>query len=144
MIIIKVAYFVVFRKNTLEVTEQSTISRKKQYTIAIIASFLIGIYDGFYGPGTGTFLVLALTGLAKIQVKEATGNTKSINLASNVAAVVTFLINGKILIPLGLTAAIFSMAGNYLGSGMVLKNGTKIVRPIIIIVIVLLLLKILL
>lgn len=139
-----VAYLVVFRQNTIEVTEQSIISRKKQYTIAIIASFIIGIYDGFYGPGTGTFLVLALTGLAKIPVKEATGNTKSINLASNVAALVTFLMNGKILILLGLTAAVFSMAGNYIGSGMVLKNGTKIIRPIIIMVLVLLLLKILL
>ena len=128
----------------MQITEHSSISTKKQYTIAIIASFIIGAYDGFYGPGTGTFLVLALTGLAKIDVKEATGNTKFINLASNIAALITFLINGKILIPLGLSAALFSMAGNYLGSGMVLKNGEKIVRPIIIVVLILLLTKILL
>ncbi|WP_455717487.1 sulfite exporter TauE/SafE family protein [Anaerosporobacter sp.] len=139
-----VAYFVVFRKNTMQVTEQSPISKKKQYIIAIIASFIIGTYDGFYGPGTGTFLVLALTGLAKINIREATGNTKIINLASNIAALVTFLINGKTLILLGLAASIFSMAGSYIGSGMVLKNGDKIVRPIIIVVLILLLLKILL
>lgn len=139
-----VAYFVVFRSNTIHVTEQTAVSQRKQYTIAILASFLIGAYDGFYGPGTGTFLVLALTGLAKIDVKEATGNTKFINLASNIAALITFLINGKILIPLGLSAALFSMAGNYLGSGMVLKNGSRIIRPLIVVVLILLLIKILL
>lgn len=139
-----VAYFVVFRRNTMQVTEHSLISTKKQYTIAMIVSFIIGAYDGFYGPGTGTFLVLALTGLGKIDVKEATGNTKFINLASNIAALITFFINGKLLIPLGLCAALFSMAGNYLGSGMVLKSGEKIVRPIIIVVLILLLIKILL
>lgn len=139
-----VSYFVVFRRNTMQVTGHSSVSTKKQYTIAIIVSFIIGAYDGFYGPGTGTFLVLALTGLAKIDVKEATGNTKFINLASNIAALITFFINGKLLIPLGLCAALFSMAGNYLGSGMVLKSGEKIVRPIIIVVLILLLIKILL
>ena len=139
-----VAYFVVFRRNTIQDTKQTPISHSKQYTIAILASFLIGAYDGFYGPGTGTFLVLALTGLAKIDVKEATGNTKFINLASNIAALITFLVNGKILIPLGLAAALFSMAGNYLGSGMVLKNGARIIRPIIVVVLVLLLIKIVL
>lgn len=128
----------------MQVTGHSSVSTKKQYTIAMIVSFIIGAYDGFYGPGTGTFLVLALTGLAKIDVKKATGNTKFINLASNIAALITFFINGKLLIPLGLCAALFSMVGNYLGSGMVLKSGEKIVRPIIIVVLILLLIKILL
>jgi uncharacterized protein len=137
-----VAYYVLRGKTFQEVSPVSPLPRKKVYIIAILASFIIGTYDGFYGPGTGTFLILIYTGLAKMDIKIASGNTKLINLSSNLAALVTFLIHGKIFILLGLTAACFSIAGNYIGSGLVLKNGHKIVRPIIIIVLVLLFLKV--
>lgn len=133
-----VAFFMLFKKNSLETASISSISRKKQIILALLAAFLFGMYDGFYGPGTGTFLVLALTGIAKMDVKKATGNTKCINLASNLAALSTFLLHGKVLILLGIPAALFNIAGNYIGSGLVLKSGTRIVRPIILTVLVML------
>ena len=102
------------------------------------ASLIFGTYDGFYGPGTGTFLLLSFCYLAKIDVRTASGNVKLVNLASNVGALVTSLVAGKVLIPLGLIAAIFSTAGQYIGAGLALKNGSKIVRPVILVVIVLL------
>ncbi|MBE5960220.1 MAG: sulfite exporter TauE/SafE family protein [Lachnospiraceae bacterium] len=139
-----VAFLVLFKKNTFETVSTASISRPKQLIIAMIAAFIIGMYDGFYGPGTGTFLVLALTGIAKMDVKKATGNTKCINLASNLAALSTFLLHGKVLILLGIPAALFNIAGNYIGSGLVLKNGTKIVKPIILIVLVMLFGKVIL
>ena len=108
------------------------------------ASLLIGIYDGFYGPGTGTFLLLAFCYLGKIDVRTASGNVKLVNLASNVGALTTSLLAGKVLIPLGLTAAVFSTAGQYIGAGMALKNGSKIVRPVIFVVILLLTAKVIL
>lgn len=104
---------------------------------AVLCSFVIGAYDGFYGPGTGTFLMLALTGIVHMDVRSASGNSKCINLASNAAALITFLINGRILIPLGLAAAACSVLGNYIGSGLVVKNGAKIVRPVVIIALIL-------
>ena len=67
-------------------------------------------------------------------MKEASGEVKVANLASNIAALITFLMHGVVWIGLGLTAAVFSIAGNYLGAGMVMKDGTKIVRPIVIVV----------
>ncbi len=100
------------------------------------------MYDGFYGPGTETFLILAFTGLAKIDLRTASGNTKLVNLSSNVAALVTFILAGKVLWTIGIAASIFSIAGHWIGSGFVMKDGTKIVRPIILVVLVLLFLKI--
>ncbi|MDF2588148.1 MAG: sulfite exporter TauE/SafE family protein [Anaerocolumna sp.] len=137
-----VAFYVLKSKTFKEETISETIPRKKVYVIACAASFVIGTYDGFYGPGTGTFLILIYTSLAKMDIRIASGNTKLVNLSSNIAAVVTFLINGKIIFVLGITAAIFSIIGNYIGAGLVLKNGYRIIRPIIIIVLTLLFIKV--
>lgn len=108
------------------------------------ASLIFGAYDGFYGPGTGTFLLLSFCYLAKVDVRTASGNVKLVNLSSNVGAVFTSLMAGKVLVPLGLISAVFATAGQYLGAGLALKNGSKIVRPVILVVIVLLAGKVLL
>ena len=106
------------------------------------ASLIFGAYDGFYGPGTGTFLLLSFCYLAKIDVRTASGNVKLVNLSSNVGALATSLMAGKVLVPLGLMAAVFSTAGQYIGAGLALKNGSKIVRPVILVVLVLLAVKV--
>ncbi|MDO4272664.1 MAG: TSUP family transporter [Eubacteriales bacterium] len=138
-----VAFYVLKKKNLDSGAEQE-ISRKKQWILCGLASLVVGCYDGFYGPGTGTFLLLLYTGVAKMKVAKASGNMKLANLSSNVAALVVFLFSGKIIFPLGLAAAVFSIAGHYVGSGMVMKNGSRIVRPIILVVIALLFVKIIL
>lgn len=108
-----------------------------------VTSLVIGCYDGFYGPGTGTFLLLVLTGWAKLGIRTAAGLTKASNLSSNVAALATFLLAGNVYFPLAIAGAIANICGNYVGSGMVLKDASRIVKPIIIIVLVLLFVKIL-
>lgn len=134
--------FAVLRKRTLETPEGAAISPRRQYAVVAASSILLGAYDGFYGPGTGTFMLIAFTAAAKLPVKHASGEVKVANLASNVAALVTFFMHGQVLIALGLAAAVFSIAGNYLGAGMVMKDGTKIVRPIIVVVLGLLFVKV--
>ena len=110
-------------------------SRAMLYSMAI--SLVVGCYDGFYGPGTGTFLLLLYTGLVRLDILTASANTKAVNLSSNLGSLVVFLLNGKVFY------ALFCMAGHYLGSGLVVKNGTRIVRPIILVVLAILFLKIL-
>ena len=114
----------------------------KRFIIAVISAFVIGMYDGFYGPGTGTFLLIMLTFFAHMDVRTASGNTKLINLSSNIAALVTFIFSGNVNFILGLAGAAFCTAGHYIGSGMVIKNGNKVVKPIIITVLALLFIKI--
>lgn len=138
-----VAFYVLRNKKMGEEIKAANLPEKRSFWIALTAALVIGLYDGFYGPGTGTFLLLILTGAANYTMKEAAGTTKAINLASNAAAVITFLLNGKVLYSLGLAAALANIAGNYLGSGMVMSNGQKIVRPLILIVLSILFVKIL-
>ena len=137
-----VAFYVLRNKKMGDDTLAHTIPEKKSFLIALAAAFVIGVYDGFYGPGTGTFLILILTGAARYTMKEAAGTTKAINLSSNVAAIITFIINGKVIYPLGLAAGLCSILGNYIGSGMVMTNGQKIVRPLVLVVLTILFVKI--
>ena len=111
--------------------------------ISMLSSFLIGIYDGFYGPGTGTFLLLILTGLARLPVFKANGLTKIINLSTNVSALAVFLLNAQVLFPLGVIAGAFNIAGNYLGARHFEKSGSKAVKPVIITVLVIFFIKVL-
>ena len=135
-----VAFYVLRKKNMDE--KGGEIARKKQILICALCSLAVGCYDGFYGPGTGTFLLLLYTGLGKMSVAKASGTMKVTNLSSNVAALVVFLLSGKIVIMLGIAASVFSIAGHYTGAGMVMKNGSRIIRPIILIVLALLFIKI--
>ena len=106
------------------------------------ASLIIGAYDGFYGPGTGTFLLLIFCGLAGMDVRTASGNVKIVNLSSNIGALLTSLAAGKVLVPIGLAAALFSIAGHYVGAGLTIRNGSRIVRPVIFVVLALLAVKV--
>ncbi len=115
----------------------------RQYLAASLAALVIGAYDGMYGPGTGTFLIIALTVFAKLDIVRANAQTKVINLVTNVTSLVIFLLNGQVVLKLGLAAAVCNMAGNYIGSGLAMKNGSRIVRPIILAVLALLLVRIL-
>ena len=100
----------------------------------LVIAFVIGVYDGFYGPGTGTFLMLLFGGLAKLRLDEAVGLTKAVNLSTNAAALAVFLLHGQTLVVLGLIAGAFSIAGNYLGAHTYTKSGGFLARPLTLIV----------
>lgn len=137
-----IALYVLLRKD-LEPDTSTPISRRKQLVIVLAATLLIGMYDGFYGPGTGTLLILVYVSLAKLDVLTSAGNTKLANLTSNISALVVFLMNGVVLLPLGAAAAVFSIAGHYVGAGLAMKNGSRFIRIIILLVIALLFVKVL-
>ena len=138
-----VAFYVLRNKNLGSVKAKEPLPEGAAFAIAMAAAFLVGGYDGFYGPGTGTFLILILTGAARMDVRKASALTKVINLSSNVAALGTFLFNGTVQYGLGLTAGVFCILGHYIGSGLVVHNGQRIVRPVILVVLAILFVKIL-
>lgn len=119
------------------------ILNKKLYLIAVVSAFVVGLYDGFYGPGTGTFLIIAFTVFAKLDIRTSNAQAKVINLTTNITSLTIFLLNGQAVIPLGLAAAACNMAGNYVGAGLAMTKGSKITRPVIILVLGLLFLKVL-
>ena len=128
----------IFKDNGSAVVEHDI----KTYITAVLAALIIGFYDGFYGPGTGTFLIIAFTVFAHLGVKTANGQTKAINLTTNITSLVIFFLHGQVLFTVGLPCALCNMAGNYVGSGLVMKNGIKVVRPSIMVVLGLLTIKI--
>lgn len=123
--------------------EREPYSRVKTIVLSCLIAFFIGAYDGFYGPGTGTFLILLLTALAHMPVTQANGVSKAINLATNISALTVFIINGKVMFAIGLTAGLFSIAGNWLGSSFFKKGGSRAVKPLMIIVLVIFFVKVL-
>lgn len=141
LILLPIVAFITFRKRSLP-EKPSDIPRKRQMLIVWAASLVIGIYDGFYGPGTGTFLLLIFCNWAGMDVRTAGGNMKIVNLASNLGAVFTALMNGTVFIVLGLIGAVFSITGHTLGSKLAIKNGSRLVRPMVIVALVLLTVKV--
>lgn len=115
----------------------------KVWAAALGSSFLVGVYDGFYGPGTGTFLIIAFTVIAKLNMKTANAQAKVINLTTNLTSLTIFLMNGQVVLLLGIAAAVCNMAGNYLGASLALAKGSRITRPMILLVLTLLFLKVL-
>lgn len=143
-IVLPVVAFIVLNPKIFHDNEETElVLGKKLWITAIASAFLVGVYDGFYGPGTGTFLIIAFTVFAKLDIRSANAQAKVINLTTNITSLVIFLMNGQALIPLGLAAAVCNMAGNYVGAGLALTKGSKITRPVIVLVLGLLFLKIL-
>ncbi len=138
-----VAAYVLFNRRMGDNEKTGTLPQRRMFILSILAALFVGGYDGFYGPGTGTFLLLVLTGVARMDIRSASAQTKVINLSSNIAALATFIINGKVLYPLGLAAGVCCIAGHYIGSGLVVHDGQKIVRPVVLVVLGALFIKIL-
>ena len=142
--VLPIAAFIVLNKNLFKDKEDGTlILTKRTYLVAILAALIIGMYDGFYGPGTGTFLIIAFTVWGKMNVSTANAQAKVINLTTNLTSLAIFLLNEQVLFSLGIAGALCNMIGGYLGSGLVMQKGSKIVKPVILLVLFLLFLKIL-
>lgn len=111
---------------------------------AIPAGLSLGFYDGFFGPGTGSFWTVALVGLLGLDLRHATGYTKAVNLASNLGALACFLAAGSVhLLAAGFMIA-GQLAGARLGSGLVIRDGLKIIRPVFLAVVLALTVKLML
>ena len=110
--------------------------------VSALAALFIGAYDGFYGPGTGTFLILALTALAHMEITKANGITKAINLTTNLSALAVFLAGGQVILTLGLVAGCFGILGNYLGTRFFFHGGVKFVKPLILVVLAIFFVKV--
>ena len=133
-----IVIFTILKKNIGQNNNSFSIGTLRKVFLAILVGLIIGTYDGFFGPGAGSFMILSFTLLLKYDFIMANGNTKVVNFASNIASLIAFVISGKVLFYIGIPAAVVGVLGNHVGSRLVVKNGNKIIKPIFLCVFVML------
>lgn len=109
----------------------------------IIFGLVLGFYDGFFGPGTGSFWTFTLVGFLGLYMKKAVAHTKVLNFTSNIVSLGVFVYGGSILWTVGLIMGIGQVIGGYLGSNMVIKKDIKFIKTMFLIVVGVTILKIL-
>lgn len=139
ILLIFVAIYTLFRKDWGDVSH----IKKRNLGLAIlliIMAIIMGFYDGFFGPGTGSFLMFGFLFFGYDYVFAA-GNAKALNLASGLAGFATFAINGTVLWSYGIFMGISMVCGAFVGSRMAIKKGVSYVRPLFLAVTTMLILK---
>ena len=101
----------------------------------------VGAYDGFFGPGTGTFLVVGLAALLGLPLRQASAEAKVINFASNLAAMLLFAWRGVVVWPVALPMAAGQLAGGWIGAHLTVRGGDRVVRWVVLAVVAVLVLK---
>lgn len=135
------AVFLLLKRDLGQEDRSYSLDRGQLITMALGIGLVVGVYDGFFGPGAGTFLILAFTGVCRFDLLTASGNAKVANSASALASLIAFAMAGEVMWAVGIPAAVCGVIGNYLGSGLALKNGAKLIRPMFFVVLALLLFR---
>lgn len=133
------ALVLILKRNAPE-RETPAMTRGK-YALCFLTGLLVGLYDGFCGPGTGTLLIMGFTWIVGMDTVTASGSAKIVNLSSNVSALVSHAINGNILFALAVPAMLCAAAGGYIGSALAIKKGAKFVRIVMMGMMVVLIVK---
>jgi uncharacterized membrane protein YfcA len=115
---------------------------KRRIQIAVAAGLLIGFYDGIFGPGTGSFLMLILVASLGYAFITASAIAKVVNVSTNVGAIMIFGLNGAIIWKLGLMLGAANVAGAIIGSRLAIRGGSVLVRKVFLIVTVALIIKV--
>lgn len=108
--------------------------RRRYLVIACALALAIGFYDGFFGPGTGTFLIVGFVALCGKSMTRATADAKVVNFASNLASVITFGLAGIVAWSVALPMAVGQLAGGIVGARLAIKGGTKLIRNVVLVV----------
>lgn len=138
------ALFLSLNKGFGQTPKHRDLSRLQQAVYALLIGLGVGTYDGFFGPGAGTFYIILFCTVLGTDLVQASGNAKVVNLASNTGALVTYILGGKVWFAAGLPMAVCAIAGNFLGSRLAIKNGARFIRPIMAVMILLILVKLIL
>jgi uncharacterized membrane protein YfcA len=111
-------------------------SNFQQILYAVLISIVIGFYDGFIGPGTGSFFVLAFITLLGFDFLQASANAKMVNLATNFGSICLFIFKGKIIWAIAIPMAICNAIGGFIGAKLAINKGNKFIRVFFLIVVI--------
>jgi uncharacterized membrane protein YfcA len=141
VLLILFALYFLFSPRISDMDQQQRVSSQ---VFALTVGFGVGFYDGFFGPGTGTFFTMGYLALLGFGLPKAIGNTKLLNFTSNFASLLFFTLSGHIVWLVGLVMGAGQMLGSYVGSHMAVKHGARLIRPVLVVVSLLVSLKLLL
>ncbi|MBP0613975.1 TSUP family transporter [Jiella mangrovi] len=130
-LLIAVALFFAFKPGLSDIDAERRMS-PTVFALALVP--LIGAYDGLFGPGTGSFFMLAFVALAGYGVLKATAHTKLLNFASNLGGFVVFALAGSVIWKIGLVMGVAQFVGARLGAMTAMRFGAKFIRPLLVVV----------
>jgi hypothetical protein len=136
VILLTIVAVYMFIKKDFGQHEEKEHSSDKQVWLAVLISFIIGLYDGFIGPGAGSFLILAFFTLLGFDFLHASAHAKLVNLATNLGSITLFMFHGKIIWTIAVPMAISNAAGGMLGARLAIAKGNKFIRIFFLVVIV--------
>lgn len=139
VVLLGVAAFVLLRPSFGAPTEgdgtDRPVTRARIVTAIVLVGGGIGFYDGLFGPGTGTFLVLALSAVLHLDLVTASATAKIVNVCTNAGALAMFAYQGTVLWQLAAVLALFNLAGGMIGARMALSRGSGFVRAVLLTVV---------
>lgn len=138
--LILITLYTIFKKSWGSDGAQRAAFTRRAVVILAVAAFVLGGYDGFFGPGTGSFLIFVFL-LAGYDFVRSAGNAKVLNFGSNIASLITFALLQSVDWRIGLTMSVFMVLGALTGSRLAIRQGAKYVRPLFIAVSSLLILR---
>lgn len=131
VLLMLIALYFLFSPNLGEDDVQQRISLP---LFAATAAFGVGFYDGFFGPGTGSFFAISFIMLLGYGLIKATAHAKVLNFTSNVASLLIFMAGDQVLWSMGLAMGVGQLLGGTLGARMVVRKGSRLIRPLVVIV----------
>lgn len=129
-LLIAIALYFAFKPNLSDLDSHQRIT---PFVFGLTIVPLVGFYDGVFGPGAGSFYMLAFVGLAGFGMLKATAHTKLLNFGSNFGSFLVFTLSGAILWKLGLTMGLGQFLGAQVGSRLAMSNGARIIRPLLVV-----------
>jgi len=130
-----------FLKKDLGLRKTASLDQRTLFLCSLATGLLLGLYDGFFGPGTGSFLILVYVSVFGFDFLNASVSAKLVNCATNVAALAYFMYTDQIRYDLALPVAACNMAGSWLGARMAVKKGSKFIRVLFLVVVTGMILK---
>lgn len=140
VILVAIAVYTFFKKN-LGSVQTKQLSLAKQMLYGGLVGLVVGFYDGFFGPGTGSFFVLGFVIILGFEFVKASAYAKVVNCITNISALTVFIREGYYVLDLAILMAIFNIMGSFIGSALALRKGNGFVRVIFLVIVTIMILK---
>ncbi|RYZ24714.1 MAG: sulfite exporter TauE/SafE family protein [Chitinophagaceae bacterium] len=136
LVVLTLVAIYTYTKKDFGQKEEHDLPEKMQWQRGFLISLIIGFYDGFIGPGAGSFLILAFIALLHFDFLHSSAHAKLVNLATNLGSVTLFFLKGKIIWAIALPMAVANMAGGFAGAKLAIAKGNRFIRVFFLVVVI--------